>query len=166
MARDRRLVETILYLHQQLTKAADKLDMNMSQHHLLHFLSESPRRASDFAEVAKLRKPGITAVVAALEARGWVRRETDPDDRRAQRISMTPAGRREFEAFEDAMDQALRAFLGDDAVRHANAALKDFHVLWNEKRIARYEAWKAQRDTRSLQPRANPGSETINRRKN
>jgi DNA-binding MarR family transcriptional regulator len=87
--RQKHLVKTLLYLHQQLECAADPLPMNMSQYHLLHFLHEKPRRAADFTAVSKLRKPGVASMVAILESRAWIERVPDPDDGRAQLIRIT-----------------------------------------------------------------------------
>lgn len=143
--RDRTLIQTLLYLNQQLNKPAESLEITMSQYLLLHFLHEQPRRASDFAVTTNIGKPGVTAIVDQLEARGWVKRKPDPNDGRAQLISMTRKGRAAFLGFEDRMDEALRAFLGDDAINDANAALAAFYAHWNERRIARFEANRAAR---------------------
>jgi DNA-binding MarR family transcriptional regulator len=60
-----------------------------------------------------------TEVVDALEERGLVRRETDPDDRRATLVVVTDAGRELAVAVRKARSQeADRAFAGlDDADR-------------------------------------------------
>lgn len=147
MKRQRQLVQTLLYLHQQLERAAEPLDMNMSQYFLLHFLHEEPRRASDFRVVSKLRKPGITAMVGKLEARGWIERAPDPGDGRALVIRITDSGMQAFVAFEDAMQEALEAFLGKQLVRDTNRLLDPFWEAWNEKRIERFERWRKKKET-------------------
>lgn len=146
MKRQRQLVQTLLYLHQQLERAADPLEMNMSQYFLLHFLHEEPRRAADFRVVSKLRKPGITAMVRKLEERGWIERAPDPEDGRAQVIRITDSGMQAFLDFEDAMQEALESFLGKQRVRDTNRLLDPFYEAWNEKRIERFENWRRERE--------------------
>lgn len=148
------LVRTVLYLHKQLERAADGLadgpandgpTMTTSQYHMLHFLHEEPRRASEFMVVSKLRKPGITALVAGLEARGWVERAPDPDDGRAQLVRITPVGLGAFHDFEAAMQASLESFLGTDTVRHADAAMATLYAAWNRRRVKRFNDWRNSR---------------------
>jgi len=51
------------------------------------------RRVSDVADRMRIDLSVASRQVAMLEAAGWVRREPDPDDRRAQRLEATDAGR-------------------------------------------------------------------------
>jgi DNA-binding MarR family transcriptional regulator len=52
----------------------------------------APARVKDLAEHLHVDLSVASRQVAALEAAGYVRREPDPDDRRSQRVSTTPAG--------------------------------------------------------------------------
>lgn len=49
-------------------------------------------RASELAEVLRVDLSGVSRQVAALEREGWVGREQDPTDSRAQLLHLTPAG--------------------------------------------------------------------------
>ncbi len=49
-------------------------------------------RLSELAQLELVAAPAITRVVAELESPGLVTRSVDPDDRRAFRIQITPAG--------------------------------------------------------------------------
>lgn len=142
MQRPRPLVETILYLHHQLERAADGHELNMSHYMLLHFLREEPRRASDFTVFSRLRKPGVAAIVATLGERGWLRRHRDPVDGRAQLLSLTAAGRRAIERFEADMQAALERFLGAGTVADADRTLEPFYRVWNARRTERFERWR------------------------
>ncbi len=51
-------------------------------------------RITDLAEILGVDTPTVTRKVQQLEREGMVVRQTDPDDRRASRIRLTPAGRR------------------------------------------------------------------------
>lgn len=142
MRSKRQLVRTLLYLHQQLERAADGLPMTMSQYFMLHFLREEPRRAADFTVVSKLRKPGVTALVTKLEDQGWIERSPDPHDGRAYVIRITDAGLAAFHEFEREMQAALERFLGAELVRRTDALLDPFYREWNRRRIERFEAWR------------------------
>lgn len=56
-----------------------------------------PITLGGLAAAEHVKPPTITRLVAALEARGLVTREADPDDRRIQRVTATALGRRVLE---------------------------------------------------------------------
>jgi DNA-binding MarR family transcriptional regulator len=60
---------------------------------LSHLDREGARRVTDLAAHQAVAQPTMTALVGRLEARGLVARRPDPDDARATRIEITPAGR-------------------------------------------------------------------------
>ena len=72
---------------------------------------EGPVRVSEIAERLSIDLSVASRQIAALERAGYVVREADPDDRRAQRISITDDGvrvlreshRRMVAAFSDAL---------------------------------------------------------------
>jgi DNA-binding MarR family transcriptional regulator len=51
-----------------------------------------PVRLTDLAHALSLDPSSVSRQVSALERNGWVGREDDPDDRRAQRLQLTPEG--------------------------------------------------------------------------
>jgi DNA-binding MarR family transcriptional regulator len=53
---------------------------------------QGPLRLAELAQLEGISPPGATRVVAELESRGLVARSIDPDDGRAFRIQVTPAG--------------------------------------------------------------------------
>lgn len=55
--------------------------------------THQPVRVGDIAEREGVSAPTATRVVASLEARGLVGRETDPQDRRSAYVSLTEDGR-------------------------------------------------------------------------
>jgi DNA-binding MarR family transcriptional regulator len=79
-----------------------------------------------------MHKTKVSRAVTALEKRKWLSRETDPADRRAERLTLTKAGRaayremvpvaREFEAkLLDRIDESgsRQMFDGFAALQHA-----------------------------------------------
>lgn len=51
-----------------------------------------PLRVAELAQLENVSAPGATRIVTELETRGLVGRSVDPDDGRAVRIQVTPAG--------------------------------------------------------------------------
>lgn len=70
-------------------------DVGLSVTHAQTLLSlEQPRRMREVAHDMRCEPSHVTGIADALEADGYLRRETDPADRRAKRLVLTPRGRR------------------------------------------------------------------------
>lgn len=68
-------------------------DLNTSQYAALMQLDiEDGQRLTDLSTRLLRDKSTITRIVDQLEGAGLVQRVADPDDRRAQRVVLTPAG--------------------------------------------------------------------------
>lgn len=67
---------------------------------LLYLEKEGPSRATDMADLLGLAPRTVTEGLDGLERDGLVRRDPDPDDRRAKRVSLTPSGRSALTATE------------------------------------------------------------------
>jgi DNA-binding MarR family transcriptional regulator len=141
MARRHVLVRTVLYLHHQLERASVDQDLSPSQYLLLHFLTEEPRLASDFAAVMRFKQPSVGDLVRKLEERGWIERDVDEGDRRARFVRITDAGRKAFAEYEAYLENHLGVFLGHEEIARANQDLVPLYEHWNVKRIARFDDW-------------------------
>ena len=86
-----RLALIVGRLNRRLTMASGGLS-----HGLLTALStvrkRGPLRLAELAAIEGVSPPGATRIVSELESRGLVERSVDPDDGRAFRIVITPAG--------------------------------------------------------------------------
>ena len=69
-------------------------DLVPREYGVLYALSSAPEglRITELGEDVLLTQPGISRLVARLEARGLVHRVPAPEDARASRIRLTPAG--------------------------------------------------------------------------
>lgn len=70
-------------------------------------LKGGPARAGQLAQMSRLSPSAITETVEGLERDGLVRRESDPEDRRAVRVALTAEGRRQVQRFESACVASL-----------------------------------------------------------
>jgi DNA-binding MarR family transcriptional regulator len=69
-------------------------DLSPREYGVLYALSAAPEglRISDLLDDVLLTQPGMSRLIARLEARGLIERADDPDDRRACRVRLTPTG--------------------------------------------------------------------------
>jgi MarR family transcriptional regulator for hemolysin len=63
---------------------------------LLALKTGQPRTQTDLAGVVGIRDATLSHHLSALEADGLVARVRDPDNRRVQQVSLTPAGDKQF----------------------------------------------------------------------
>jgi DNA-binding MarR family transcriptional regulator len=79
---------------EEFTARTDWADLLPREYGVLYALSAAPDglRITELGEDVLLTQPGMSRLVARLEARGLVRRDDDPDDARACRIRLTTEG--------------------------------------------------------------------------
>jgi len=103
-------------------------DLNSADRRCLSFISHGPQAASAIARETALTPAAVTALIDRLEARGLVRRGTDPADRRKVLVEATAtaqaliascygpiaeAGARMLTAYSTEDLAAIRRFLED-----------------------------------------------------
>lgn len=74
-------------------------------------------RVSDLATAFEITASGVTQMITGLEERGFVSRAMDPEDRRAVRVFLTEAGRKEADwmlASIDTLFAGLVDYLGEE----------------------------------------------------
>jgi DNA-binding MarR family transcriptional regulator len=69
-------------------------DLAPREYGVLYALSAAPEglRISELLDDVLLTQPGMSRLIARLEARGLIERADDPDDRRACRVHLTQSG--------------------------------------------------------------------------
>ena len=80
--------------------------LEMKEFLLLSKLDEHPSPAQ-LARALMTPKPTVTFLVKRVEAAGFVKRDTQPDDLRRVHLSLTPSGRKAMEASREALDAAF-----------------------------------------------------------
>lgn len=121
----RRLATAAVLFHEA---AGERLALGASDHTCLALLRErGPMIGRELATATGLTSGAVAGVVARLERGGWLRREPDPRDQRAQRLTAVPERLRDADAvfgpvrvdaatllhgFDDAQLAAIAEFLG------------------------------------------------------
>lgn len=72
-----------------------------------------PINLTELAEAERVTSPTMTRLVQALEAEGVVRREIDPADRRAVKLSATARGKKVLDAARARRLAAMENILGE-----------------------------------------------------
>jgi DNA-binding MarR family transcriptional regulator len=79
----------------------EKHDLGLASFETLYFISRSPDqslRIGDLAQALRITVGGMSKVADRAERAGLIRREPDPDDRRASRVALTQTSRRKLAA--------------------------------------------------------------------
>ncbi|MES2956562.1 MAG: MarR family transcriptional regulator [Pseudomonadota bacterium] len=103
------------------------LGVRTAEHEILANLRRDPGIAQQtLAQRCFTAKSHISALLSALEGRGWVRREADPADARAKRLFLTAAGERmavRTAAVQDAVAAAMAGSVSPKALADLTAAM-------------------------------------------
>ena len=108
---------TNLKVHRALNLLLGELDLSLAQHEILVTIRRhSGLTQRELSERLLVVKSNATALLKKLEARGLVRRITDPEDSRVKRLSLTRAGdalvRRSF-AVQSKVIKAMASVMSD-----------------------------------------------------
>lgn len=95
-------------LRRRMREQASSGELTWSQFMLLGQIArDGPATVSDLARAENMRPQSMGAIVAALEAAGLVRSETDPQDARRSIIHLTETGRAQVQSNWDAREDWL-----------------------------------------------------------
>jgi DNA-binding MarR family transcriptional regulator len=88
--------------------------------------------AAEICRRSHLEKTMVSRAIAAMEAQGWLGRETRPEDRRAETLTLTPEGQalfHELGAHALAYDRRLRDRLGPERSAEVEQVLRELIAL-------------------------------------
>ena len=93
------LARTFYLVQRRVVVTLARLDLTLPQFDVMATLRFGENvTQQELAERLLVTKGNVCGVVTRLEACGWVERRADPDDGRANRLRLTPAGRRKIES--------------------------------------------------------------------
>ena len=132
------------------------LGVSASQARVLSVLyyAPEPMKPSVVATLLFQETQSITGILHRIEARGWVARNPDPDDRRAVGLQLTDAGRKLtagiVEITRELYDEFFAAALGAAERRQVEAGLRKVRALgfkmpetdFKLRRAQQFPIWK------------------------
>ncbi|MFF7632039.1 MarR family winged helix-turn-helix transcriptional regulator [Kitasatospora sp. NPDC008050] len=83
----------VAIFHREYEEAAAARSLTGAQAKVLALLRHGPRPMRHIAQTLSCEPSNITGIVDRLEARGFVTRESDPQDRRVKLVAATEQGR-------------------------------------------------------------------------
>ncbi len=110
-------------------KAAGYEDLTEAHLSIFHFPSPDGMRPSDLVSLLVLSKQSVNHILGHLESRGYLVRETDPEDARFRRIRLTDKGWALERAVKDEARTAqgrIAVIIGSRRFQQLNDALEEF----------------------------------------
>lgn len=120
------LREFYIRSHRVMDRALHSKGVSLARIKLLAYIvRQGQPRSTDIAEAFGFAPRTVTEAIDGLEREGLVRRDADPLDRRAKRISLTPAGHAAIAASEPVRKAMLLELFGvlDEAEQAQMTAL-------------------------------------------
>jgi DNA-binding MarR family transcriptional regulator len=103
-----------------LGQELEQLDppLSVRQFLVLQRIDAGTSRTTDLAKTVRVTSPTMTRVIDRLVEMSLVRREADPNDRRAIRLGLTPAGRRVLGRHSKQLSARIRLVLDEAGATH------------------------------------------------
>jgi DNA-binding MarR family transcriptional regulator len=115
--------------HDRLMAVAD-VPLDRAAVALLRQIADSePQRPGELAHRLGVEASHVTRTAQQLEKAGYVTRVPDPDDRRAQRIRLTDAGREAIDRIRQAGARGMQAALADWSPEELRRLATLFHRM-------------------------------------
>lgn len=134
----REAAHAVAVMAKHVEVALHEVDLSPSQYRLLIYLADAPAAATALADRLAVTRPSLTALVDGLAARGYVERETDPDDRRRVTHQISDEGRRAVEVADEAIRTRFGSWLANlvpvETAAEVNRGLEAWHDALLEAR--------------------------------
>ena len=95
-------------------------------------------KVSDISDALHIPRPGVTRTVKEMEAKGYLCKQSSPDDGRITYLSMTQAGRELSGRYNDQYFSRLAPLLQDISEEDADCTIRTierFYEVMSERRI-------------------------------
>jgi MarR family transcriptional regulator, organic hydroperoxide resistance regulator len=112
------------------TQAAEKVGLGLTDMQMIHMLQlYGPSTPSRLAAWTGLTSGGITVALDRLEKAGYIRRESNPADRRSLLVALVPVRLRKLTGMYEGVESETRRLLGTLPQRDLEAVIRFFETL-------------------------------------
>ena len=121
------LLKTGSWVEERIKGALKPFNLTHAQLNALHILFENdpePVSASELKKKILVSNPDVTRLLDRLVKKGYVLRETCPENRRKINVSMTESGRSLFEKAHHTAKQSLGAFFENQITENEATELR------------------------------------------
>jgi DNA-binding MarR family transcriptional regulator len=105
------------------------LTSRVKQHERLVAVAAEPLRLGELAARLAVEASHVTRQVQQLQKAGYVTRVPDPDDRRAQRIQLTPFGKEAYDRIREASWRGMQMALAEWSPQDLRQLASLFHRM-------------------------------------
>ena len=134
---------SILKVEEQTIKRSERMDLTITELHLLDTVSKSSggRMVSDIAADLCITLPSVTVAINKLQKKGYVTKKRCDLDRRVVYVALTELGRKMNAVHRYFHESMVRAVTQGLSWKEKNAMLKGIHKLhaFFEKRLKALE---------------------------
>lgn len=126
--------DLMLALRRKLTERGQsfalKDELSMTQFEVLWFVSCSSSVSMDsIAERLNIKPPSATALITALERKGYIKRSRDPNDRRVVHVALTPSAKRQIGTLQKRKDRMFESLLSKLSVKDRKEFIRLLSIL-------------------------------------
>jgi DNA-binding MarR family transcriptional regulator len=127
------------FLPYRLNQAAERVSRRFAEHYRIRYGMTRPEwrvlaalgaygrmTATEIGANSSMHKTKVSRAVKALEDKRWLKRHQDTQDRRLERLELTPAGKRTFgemTVLAKAYEEELARLLGTGTLKRLEAGL-------------------------------------------
>lgn len=110
------LLKTGSWIEKNIKEELKAFELTHAQLNVLHILFDqdpNPVSANELKQQILVHNPDLTRLLDRLVKKGWVNRETCPENRRKIDISLTEEGRKMFVSAQESAKKAIGNFFED-----------------------------------------------------
>jgi DNA-binding MarR family transcriptional regulator len=116
--------------------ATSNFGITLEQFHILRHIRKGYASVADLAEVKQISRPAVSQAVQSLVEKGLVTRQTDVDDRRSARLTLTPYAEKVLDANYDSTREWMKGkmqTISSDEAEQVICAMEILKKLFNSE---------------------------------
>ena len=109
--------------------ATSNFGITLEQFHILRHIRKGYASVAELADVKQISRPAVSQAVQSLVEKGLVTRETDADDRRSARLTLTPYAEKVLDANYDSTREWMKGKMQTISSDEAEQVIRAMEIL-------------------------------------